>query len=48
MKQGRMKGQAFIGLPSEYAAKKALNETNGYLLYDKPIVVVSFVLEYTL
>ena len=22
MKQGRMKGQAFVGLPSEYAARK--------------------------
>ncbi|XP_072032771.1 RNA-binding region-containing protein 3-like isoform X2 [Amphiura filiformis] len=39
MKQGRMKGQAFVGLPSEYAAKKALQDTNGYLLFDKPIVV---------
>ena len=44
MKQGRMKGQAFVGLPSEYAAQKALRDTNGYLLFDKPIVVVSFLL----
>ena len=42
IKQGRMKGQAFVALPSEFAAKKALQDTNGYLLYDKPIVVVSF------
>ncbi|XP_041133373.1 RNA-binding region-containing protein 3 [Polyodon spathula] len=39
MKEGRMKGQAFIGLPSEKAAAKALKETNGYVLYDKPMVV---------
>ncbi|KAK6484687.1 RNA-binding region-containing protein 3 [Huso huso] len=39
MKEGRMKGQAFIGLPSEKAASKALKETNGYVLYDKPMVV---------
>lgn len=37
-----MKGQAFIGLPSEQSAAKALRETNGYVLYDKPLVVVSF------
>nr|XP_033772399.1 RNA-binding region-containing protein 3 [Geotrypetes seraphini]XP_033772400.1 RNA-binding region-containing protein 3 [Geotrypetes seraphini] len=39
MKEGRMKGQAFIGLPNEKAAAKALKETNGFLLYDKPMVV---------
>nr|XP_020481202.1 RNA-binding protein 40 [Monopterus albus]XP_020481203.1 RNA-binding protein 40 [Monopterus albus]XP_020481204.1 RNA-binding protein 40 [Monopterus albus]XP_020481205.1 RNA-binding protein 40 [Monopterus albus]XP_020481206.1 RNA-binding protein 40 [Monopterus albus] len=39
MKEGRMKGQAFIGLPSEQSAEKALQETNGYVLYDKPLVV---------
>nr|XP_046227838.1 RNA-binding region-containing protein 3 [Scatophagus argus]XP_046227839.1 RNA-binding region-containing protein 3 [Scatophagus argus]XP_046227840.1 RNA-binding region-containing protein 3 [Scatophagus argus] len=39
MKEGRMKGQAFIGLPSEQSAEKALRETNGYVLYDKPLVV---------
>ncbi|XP_029473591.1 RNA-binding region-containing protein 3 [Rhinatrema bivittatum] len=39
MKEGRMKGQAFIGLPNEKAAAKALKETNGYFLYDKPMVV---------
>lgn len=42
MKDGRMKGQAFIGLPSERSAEKALRDTNGYILYDKPLVVVSF------
>ncbi|CAG2109139.1 unnamed protein product [Medioppia subpectinata] len=39
MKTGRMKGQAFITLPDETFATKALNETNGYLFNDKPIVV---------
>ena len=37
-----MKGQAFVGLPSEFAAEKALKDTNGYILQGKPIVVVSF------
>lgn len=37
-----MKGQAFIGLPNEKAAAKALKEVNGYVLFDKPMVVVSF------
>ncbi|XP_022091785.1 RNA-binding protein 40-like [Acanthaster planci] len=39
MTQGRMKGQAFIGLPSEFAAQKALHDTNAYILQGKPIVV---------
>lgn len=39
MKEGRMKGQAFVGLPSEQSAVKALRETNGYVLSDKPLVV---------
>uniref|UniRef100_A0A8D2IYB3 RNA-binding region-containing protein 3 n=1 Tax=Varanus komodoensis TaxID=61221 RepID=A0A8D2IYB3_VARKO len=39
MKEGRMKGQAFIGLPNEKAAAKALKEVNGYILFDKPMVV---------
>lgn len=42
MKEGRMKGQAFVGLPSERSAERALRDTNGYVLYDKPLVVVSF------
>lgn len=42
MKEGRMKGQAFVGLPSEKSAEKALRDTNGYVLFDKPLVVVSF------
>ncbi|XP_077365611.1 RNA-binding region-containing protein 3 isoform X2 [Festucalex cinctus] len=39
MKEGRMKGQAFVGLSSEQSAEKALRETNGYILFDKPLVV---------
>ncbi|XP_060778674.1 RNA-binding region-containing protein 3 isoform X2 [Neoarius graeffei] len=39
MKGGRMKGQAFIGFPSEKSAEKALRDTNGYVLHDKPLVV---------
>ncbi|XP_030913731.1 RNA-binding region-containing protein 3 [Geospiza fortis] len=39
MKEGRMKGQAFVGLPNEKAAAKALKEVNGYVLFEKPMVV---------
>ncbi|XP_066180666.1 RNA-binding region-containing protein 3 [Sylvia atricapilla] len=39
MKEGRMKGQAFIGLPNEKAAAKALKEANGYVLFEKPMVI---------
>ncbi|CAH8513632.1 unnamed protein product [Schistosoma haematobium] len=37
--EGRMKGQAFIGLACESTAKQALEATNGYMLYDRPMVV---------
>jgi U11/U12 small nuclear ribonucleoprotein SNRNP65 len=39
MKEGRMKGQGF---PTEEAAEKALNDTNGYVLNGKSMSVVSF------
>ncbi|XP_038206381.1 RNA-binding region-containing protein 3-like [Zerene cesonia] len=39
MQEGRMKGQAFVTFPSIKLAETALNETNGYLLNDKPMVV---------
>uniref|UniRef100_A0A8B9J6T9 RNA-binding region-containing protein 3 n=1 Tax=Astyanax mexicanus TaxID=7994 RepID=A0A8B9J6T9_ASTMX len=39
MKEGRMKGQAFVGLPTEKSAERALRDTNGYVLHDKPLVV---------
>lgn len=44
MQTGRMKGQAFVGLPDEGVAAKALKETNGYVLHGKPMVVVSIML----
>lgn len=40
MQTGRMKGQAFVGLPDEGVAARALKETNGYILQGKPMVVV--------
>ncbi|XP_068202173.1 RNA-binding region-containing protein 3-like [Palaemon carinicauda] len=39
MKEGRMKGQAFVTFPSVEAATEALSDTNGYILNDKPMVV---------
>ncbi|XP_049874255.1 RNA-binding region-containing protein 3-like [Pectinophora gossypiella] len=39
MQEGRMKGQAFVTFPSVNIAEKALHETNGYLLKEKPMVV---------
>jgi U11/U12 small nuclear ribonucleoprotein SNRNP65 len=39
MKEGRMKGQAFITFPNEEIARRALEETNGYIFGDKPILV---------
>ena len=41
MQTGRMKGQAFVGLPNEQLAKQATEELNGLVLSGKPIVVVS-------
>lgn len=41
MTSGRMKGQAFVSYSSTEEATEALEETNGYKLQDKPIVVVS-------
>lgn len=39
MKEGRMKGQAFITLPNEEKAKAALEDSNGFMLNGKPMVV---------
>ena len=36
-----MKGQAFVGMPSEEVASRALQDTHGYKLYNRPMVVVS-------
>ncbi|XP_044766779.1 RNA-binding region-containing protein 3 [Coccinella septempunctata] len=40
MQEGRMKGQAFVTLDSVQIAQKAVEETNGFILKDKPLVVV--------
>lgn len=39
MQEGRMKGQAFITLQNTEQAQLALEETNGFILKDKPMVV---------
>ncbi|KAK2159369.1 hypothetical protein LSH36_154g07051 [Paralvinella palmiformis] len=39
MKEGRMKGQAFVTLPRERLAERALEETHTFVLHDKPMVV---------
>ncbi|XP_033335702.1 RNA-binding region-containing protein 3 [Megalopta genalis] len=39
MQEGRMKGQAFITLQNIEQAQLALDQTNGYILKDKPMVV---------
>jgi len=40
MTQGRMKGQAFVGMPNVKTAKTALEAVNGYQLIGKPMVVL--------
>ncbi|KAK9302784.1 hypothetical protein QLX08_005335 [Tetragonisca angustula] len=39
MQEGRMKGQAFITLQNTEKAQLAVDETNGFILKDKPMVV---------
>ncbi|XP_012218468.1 RNA-binding region-containing protein 3 [Linepithema humile] len=39
MQEGRMKGQAFITLQNTVQAQMALDETHGFILKDKPMVV---------
>ena len=39
MKEGRMKGQAFITLPNDNRAFDALRDTHGFMMKGKPIVV---------
>lgn len=39
MKEGRMKGQAFVTLPNIELAKSALSDTHGFMLQGKPIAV---------
>lgn len=40
MKEGRMKGQAFITFNSVESAQQALEETNGYVFKEKPLIVM--------
>lgn len=44
--EGRMRGQAFITFPSVELAREALVTVNGYLLKEKPIVIVCEVLRF--
>ncbi|XP_013196976.2 RNA-binding region-containing protein 3-like [Amyelois transitella] len=39
MQEGKMKGQAFVTFPSVEIAETALNETNGFMLKERPMVV---------
>ena len=39
MQEGKLRGQAFVTFQNVGQATLALNETNGYLLKDKPMVV---------
>lgn len=39
MKEGRMKGQAFVTFPNENIAEKALRCVHGYILQEKPMVI---------
>jgi U11/U12 small nuclear ribonucleoprotein SNRNP65 len=39
MREGKMKGQAFVTFPNEEMALHALNATNGFMLYEKPMIV---------
>jgi U11/U12 small nuclear ribonucleoprotein SNRNP65 len=39
MREGKMKGQAFVTFPNEELALQALNDTNGFILYEKPLIV---------
>jgi len=39
MREGKLKGQAFVTFPNEEMALHALNDTNGFILYEKPMIV---------
>ena len=39
MREGRMKGQAFVSVPDEESAARIVKECNGYILNCKPIVI---------
>lgn len=38
MKEGRMKGQAFVTFPTDRAAERALDQTHGFVLHDRPMI----------
>lgn len=40
MKEGRMKGQAFVTFPTKELAGTALRNVHGYVLHEKPMIVV--------
>ncbi|KAG9301779.1 hypothetical protein G9A89_003326 [Geosiphon pyriformis] len=39
MKEGRMRGQAFVKFPDVNIAKQALDEVHGYILHEKPMII---------
>jgi hypothetical protein len=39
------RGQAFVIFSNVEMATQALNDVHGYILYNKPMVIVSFLLE---
>ncbi|UJR27582.1 hypothetical protein I4U23_008863 [Adineta vaga] len=39
LREGKMKGQAFITFDNEEMALNALNDTNGFVLHEKPLIV---------
>jgi len=43
MTSGRMKGQAFVKLPSIEMASILLKEVHGYILNEKAIIIVSYI-----
>jgi len=46
MTSGRMKGQAFVKLPTVEMATLLLKEVHGYILNDKAIIIVSIYYKY--
>lgn len=40
MTKGKLHGQAFISFANDSQSQNALRETNAYMLYEKPIVVM--------
>ena len=42
MAKGKMHGQAFVTLPDREAAVRALTDVLGFLLHDRPMILVRF------